>query len=66
MGAQRLSSQMLALARRQDDFLNDVFGFFVSYQYYKQFLEKESRIRIHNRVVVAGVTCCVAYATILA
>jgi len=67
MGVQRFTSQMLATSRHRQDFWNDLFGFLISYQYYKYIFDciepyPHRRFMIHNRIVMASVTSCIVYA----
>jgi hypothetical protein len=51
MGVQRLSSKSLELLRQKEDFINELFGFGITYKYYATFLShSEQRLILHNRV----------------
>lgn len=62
MGIQRLSSKSLELLRLREDYINDIFGFCVTYKYYDTFLaSSERRLIIHNRIFGGAVLAAVAY-----
>jgi hypothetical protein len=62
MGIQRLSSKSLELLRQREDYINDIFGFGVTYKYYDIFLASaEKRLLIHNRIFGVAVLTAVAY-----
>ncbi len=64
MGIQRLSSKSLETIRQKQDFINELFGFGVTYKYYNLFLggvggqgkgsskyiSLDKRLIVHNRV----------------
>lgn len=62
MGIQRLSSKSLELLRSREDYINDIFGFAVTYKYYDTFLaSSERRLIIHNRIFGGALLAAVAY-----
>jgi hypothetical protein len=57
MGIQRLSCKSLETIRQRQDFLNELFGFGVTYKYYNYFLgSTEERLIWHNRAF-GGLFC---------
>jgi len=62
MGVQSLSSKALELARRRDDFFNNLFGLGVTYKYYTFFLgSSDKRLITHNRIIGAGAVISILY-----
>jgi len=58
---QRMSSKSLELARQSEDQYNDLFGFFVTFAYYRTFFSSTRRYLLHNRAIGAGFTFTLAY-----
>ena len=51
MGVQSFSSKTLAFIRQKDDYVNQIFGCGVTYQYYVKLLgQTEKRLIMHNRI----------------
>lgn len=51
MGVQRFSCKSLEIIRQKQDFLNEIFGFGITYKYYTYFLgSSEERLIRHNRI----------------
>ena len=62
MGVQRLSCKGLELARRREDYYNNIFGCAVAYKYYTFFLgSSERRLIMHNRTIGTGVIITMFY-----
>mmetsp|Transcript_20134 Transcript_20134/g.24059 ORF Transcript_20134/g.24059 Transcript_20134/m.24059 type:complete len:139 (-) Transcript_20134:52-468(-) len=67
MGIQRLSCKGLELARRREDYYNNIFGCAVAYKYYTFFLgSSERRLMMHNRTLGAGAIFVMIYGHFLA
>ena len=67
LGFQRFCCKSLELVRRQEDWLNEIFGFGMLYPYYRYVLNhSEQRLVLHNRVVGGAVVLSVLYANLLA
>jgi hypothetical protein len=62
MGVQRLSSKSLELIRQKEDYINELFGFGITYKYYGTFLSfSEQRLMLHNRIFGGMILAAVVY-----
>lgn len=67
LGVQRFGCKGLELIRRQEDFVNELFGFAILWPYYRFFFNhSEKRLIFHNRLVGGTVAMAVVYANLLA
>jgi hypothetical protein len=66
LGMQRFCAKSMELVRRQEDGLNDIFGFGMIWPYYRYVLNySERRLLWHNRILGSAVVVSVVYANFL-
>lgn len=66
MGVQRLSSKSLELIRQREDFINEIFGFGITYKYYGTFLSfSEQRLMLHNRIFGGMILAAIVYGQVV-
>jgi len=52
----------MELIRQREDYVNDIFGFGITYKYYQTFLgSTERRLIVHNRVFGGAVLAAMVY-----